>query len=186
MCSLISQKFISLLPHVLFLCFPPPPLTHSNTTTAAHPTPPPPHIQHHRRRTSNTSAAVLPTPPPPPHLLLTTNNKTNTNPVSNSLSSWLANSFPRIKSEVNGRGKRTAAALTPGEQAEAEQRAFASALASGKVATVLEFYSRICMLCNSLVKFVTEVERRNSDWVNIVMADAENEQWLREVLKKTP
>ncbi|CAN1194249.1 Thiol:disulfide interchange protein TxlA homolog [Linum perenne] len=104
------------------------------------------------------------------------------NSVSNSSSSWLANSFPPINSEVNGRGKRTAAALTPGEQAEAEQRAFASALASGKVATVLEFYSPKCMLCNSLVKFVTEVERRNSDWVNIVMADAENEQWLPELL----
>ncbi|CAN1796918.1 hypothetical protein LINPERHAP1_LOCUS21066 [Linum perenne] len=64
MCSLISQKFISLPPHVLFLCFPPP-LTHSNTTTAAHPTPPPPHIQHHHRHTSNTTAAAHPTPPPP-------------------------------------------------------------------------------------------------------------------------
>lgn len=72
--------------------------------------------------------------------------------------------------------------LTPEEQAEAEQRAFAMALASGKEATVLEFYSPNCRLCNSLLGFVTEVENRNADWLNIVMADAENEKWLPELL----
>ncbi|XP_075673017.1 uncharacterized protein LOC142642524 [Castanea sativa] len=72
--------------------------------------------------------------------------------------------------------------LTPEEQAEAEQRAFASALATGKEATVIEFYSPKCRLCNSLVDFVSEVEGRNLDWVSIVMADAENEKWLPELL----
>ncbi|CAL0312977.1 unnamed protein product [Lupinus luteus] len=72
--------------------------------------------------------------------------------------------------------------MTPAEQAEAEQTAFASALASGKEATVIEFYSPKCSLCNSLLNFVSEIETRNSDWVNIVMADAENEQWLPELL----
>jgi hypothetical protein len=72
--------------------------------------------------------------------------------------------------------------LTPEEQAEAEQRAFASALATGKEATVVEFYSPKCRLCNSLVDFVSEVEGRNLDWLNIVMADAENEKWLPELL----
>lgn len=78
-----------------------------------------------------------------------------------------------------GRNKKT----TPSgaEQAEAEQRAFAAALASGKEATVLEFYSPKCRLCNSLLNFVSEVETRNSQWLNIVMADAENENWLPEV-----
>lgn len=75
--------------------------------------------------------------------------------------------------------------VTPGGggtgQAEAEQRAFASALASGKEATVLEFYSPKCRLCNSLLNFVSEVEARNYNWLNIVMADAENENWLPEV-----
>ena len=71
---------------------------------------------------------------------------------------------------------------TPEEQGEAEHRAFASALATGKAATVIEFYSPKCSLCNSLVNFVTEVEGRNSDWLSIVMADAENEKWLPEVL----
>ncbi|KAL8166046.1 hypothetical protein V2J09_007545 [Rumex salicifolius] len=73
-------------------------------------------------------------------------------------------------------------ALSPEEQAEAEQRAFASALASGKEATVLEFYSPNCTLCNSLVNFVQEVENRNSDWLHIAMADAENDKWLPELL----
>lgn len=71
--------------------------------------------------------------------------------------------------------------LSPEEQGEAEHRAFASSLASGKEATVFEFYSPKCGLCNSLLNFVAEVEHRNSDWLNIVMADAENEKWLPEV-----
>ncbi|XP_016493259.1 uncharacterized protein LOC107812628 [Nicotiana tabacum] len=72
--------------------------------------------------------------------------------------------------------------LTPADQAEAEQSALASALASGKEGTVIEFYSPKCRLCNSLVNFVNEVENRNSEWLNIVMADAENDQWLPELL----
>ncbi|XAR61842.1 hypothetical protein NMG60_11016368 [Bertholletia excelsa] len=72
--------------------------------------------------------------------------------------------------------------LTLEEQGEAEQRALASALASGKAATVIQFYSPKCRLCNSLLNFVEELENRNLDWLNIVMADAENEKWLPEVL----
>ncbi|PON99192.1 Thioredoxin [Trema orientale] len=72
--------------------------------------------------------------------------------------------------------------LSPEEQGEAEHRAFASALASSKEATVLEFYSPKCRLCSSLLNFVLEVEGRNSDWLNIVMADAENDKWLPELL----
>lgn len=71
--------------------------------------------------------------------------------------------------------------LSPQEQGEAEQRAFAYALASRKEATVLEFYSPKCSLCNSMLSFVVEVEKRNSDWLNLVMADAENDKWLPEV-----
>ncbi|KAA8537705.1 hypothetical protein F0562_027305 [Nyssa sinensis] len=78
--------------------------------------------------------------------------------------------------------KPTKKILNPEEQGEAEQRALAAALASGKEATVLEFYSPKCSLCNSLLNFVLEVEGRNSDWLNIVMADAENEKWLPELL----
>lgn len=72
--------------------------------------------------------------------------------------------------------------LNADEQGEAEQRALAAALATGKEATVIEFYSPKCKLCNSLLNFVTEVSNRNNDWLNIVMADAENDKWLPEVL----
>ncbi|KAK8996905.1 hypothetical protein V6N11_020401 [Hibiscus sabdariffa] len=82
----------------------------------------------------------------------------------------------------NSNLKFKAKTLSPQEQGEAEQRAFASALASRKEATVIEFYSPKCSLCNSLLKFVMEVENRNSDWLNIVLADAENEKWLPELL----
>ncbi|KAH1057848.1 hypothetical protein J1N35_035913 [Gossypium stocksii] len=82
----------------------------------------------------------------------------------------------------NGNLKFKRKPLSPDEQGEAEHRAFASALASGKSATVIEFYSPKCSLCNSLLKFVMEVENRNSDWLNIVLADAENEKWLPELL----
>ncbi|KAF8377505.1 hypothetical protein HHK36_030887 [Tetracentron sinense] len=72
--------------------------------------------------------------------------------------------------------------LTTEEQGEAEHRALASALAIGKEATVIEFYSPKCRLCNSLLNLVMELETKNSDWLNIVMADTENEKWLPELL----
>nr|CAD1822510.1 unnamed protein product [Ananas comosus var. bracteatus] len=68
------------------------------------------------------------------------------------------------------------------EQGEAEHRALAAALASGKEATVVEFYSPKCRLCASLLDLVLDVESRNSDWVSFVLADAENEMWLPELL----
>ncbi|XP_073123337.1 uncharacterized protein [Henckelia pumila] len=90
-----------------------------------------------------------------------------------------ANNKPfRLSTDISQNRK----VLSPEEQGEAEQRAFAAALASGKKATVLEFYSPKCSLCNSLLNFVIEVENRNTDWLNIVMADAENDKWLPELL----
>ncbi|KAL5984931.1 hypothetical protein ACLOJK_038768 [Asimina triloba] len=77
--------------------------------------------------------------------------------------------------------KLNAHALSPEEQGEAEQRALAAALASGKQATLIEFYSPKCRLCNSLLDLVLELEGRNCDWLSIVMADAENQKWLPEV-----
>lgn len=79
-------------------------------------------------------------------------------------------------SSVSTQKKKTSVAAS-----EAEQRAFASALTSRKEATLVEFYSPKCRLCNSLLNFVSEVETRNSQWLNIVMADAENPNWLPEV-----
>ncbi|KAB2627900.1 thioredoxin-like protein HCF164 [Pyrus ussuriensis x Pyrus communis] len=74
--------------------------------------------------------------------------------------------------------------LSPEEQGEAEHRAFASALASAKEATVVEFYSPKCRLCNSLLDSVVDGESRNSEWLNIVMADAENAKWLPEFFRR--
>ncbi|XP_020222924.1 uncharacterized protein LOC109805302 [Cajanus cajan] len=97
---------------------------------------------------------------------------------------WLFNSLQNLgltafhfASSVSRRKKKPSP-----PQSEAEQRAFASALASGKEATLLEFYSPKCRLCNSLLNFVSQVETRNSQWLNIVMADAENPNWLPELL----
>ncbi|XP_047335043.1 thiol:disulfide interchange protein TxlA [Impatiens glandulifera] len=83
---------------------------------------------------------------------------------------------------TNGKLKSTKKTLSLEEQGEAEQRALAAALASGKEATVIEFYSPKCRLCNSLLSLVMEVENRNSDWLNVVMVDAENDKWLPELL----
>ncbi|KAL4313526.1 hypothetical protein GQ457_01G009950 [Hibiscus cannabinus] len=107
------------------------------------------------------------------------------NSVSKSSGLWVSNINPiqfASGTTQNSNLKSKAKTLSPQEQGEAEQRAFASALASGKEATVIEFYSPKCSLCNSLLKFVMEVENRNSDWLNIVLADAENEKWLPELL----
>lgn len=102
------------------------------------------------------------------------------NSLSNSSTSQTRNSLePNKKLNLTWNKKKG----TPNglEQAEAEQRAFAAALASDKEATLLEFYSPKCRLCNSLVNFVLEMETRNTHWLNVVMADAENEKWLPEV-----
>lgn len=106
------------------------------------------------------------------------------NSVSKSSYPWISNFKPfQLDAGTNqSQSLKSKKILTPEEQGEAEHRAFASALASGKEATVIEFYSPKCRLCNSLVNFVSEVEGRNSDWLNIVMADAENEKWLPELL----
>ncbi|KAI3758985.1 hypothetical protein L6452_06558 [Arctium lappa] len=77
---------------------------------------------------------------------------------------------------------RMSKGLSGEEQGELEQRALACALADGKDATVIEFYSPKCSLCNSMVDFVGHVENKNADWLNIVMADAENDKWLPELL----
>ncbi|XP_074565469.1 uncharacterized protein LOC141821968 [Curcuma longa] len=77
---------------------------------------------------------------------------------------------------------RSAASRAWNGQGEAEHRALASALASGKEAIVLEFYSPKCRLCNSLLDLVLRIEEKNSDWVSFVLADAENEMWLPELL----
>lgn len=106
------------------------------------------------------------------------------NKVSESSPPWI-NTFKPLQFDASTSANKTSLSrktLTPEEQGEAESRAFALALSSGKEATVIEFYSPKCRLCNSLLDFVLEMEARNSQWLNIVMADAENDKWLPEVL----
>ncbi|KAM1012796.1 hypothetical protein ACFX2C_043004 [Malus domestica] len=60
-------------------------------------------------------------------------------------------------------------------------------LTSGLVVRILaklhsEGEKHVHGLCNSLLNFVVEVESRNSEWLNIVMADAENSKWHPELL----
>lgn len=103
------------------------------------------------------------------------------NNISQSPNQFLKNPF-LLHDGMKQKSFRIKKILTPEEQGEAEQRALAAALATGKEATVIEFYSPKCRLCSSLLNFVQEVESKNSDWLNIVMADAENDKWLPEVL----
>ncbi|CAK9312604.1 unnamed protein product [Citrullus colocynthis] len=106
------------------------------------------------------------------------------NKVSKSSPPWI-NTFKALRLDASTAGNKISQSrkiLTPEEQGEAENRAFAAALASGKEATVIEFYSPKCRLCNSLLNFVMEMEARNSNWLSIVMADAENDKWLPELL----
>ncbi|KAL3617820.1 hypothetical protein CASFOL_038141 [Castilleja foliolosa] len=122
------------------------------------------------------------------------NNPINTDNTCSFDTPWLFKSFKNltavafnfINSPITQKNpfqfNQNRSVLSPQEQGEAEQRAFAAALASGKDATVVEFYSPKCRLCNSLLGFVMEMENRNSSWLNIVMADAENDKWLPELL----
>ncbi|KAG0487299.1 hypothetical protein HPP92_009394 [Vanilla planifolia] len=89
---------------------------------------------------------------------------------------------PSVKARPQAFKLPVASKLSHEDQGEAEQRALASALAGGKEATVIEFYSPRCRLCNSLLHLVLEVEARNSEWVSFVLVDAENEKWLPEIL----
>lgn len=72
--------------------------------------------------------------------------------------------------------------LQPSAPDDAEERALASALATKKEATLIQFYSPKCRLCASLANVVMEVEAKNAEWLNIVMVDVENRAWLPEVL----
>ncbi|KAL9244165.1 hypothetical protein vseg_017969 [Gypsophila vaccaria] len=82
----------------------------------------------------------------------------------------------------NENNKRVGLGPEAQAQAEAEQRALACALMNGKDSTIIEFYSPKCSLCNSLLGFVAHIESRHSDWLNVVLADAENDFWLPELL----
>ncbi|KAH8942021.1 hypothetical protein BDL97_14G076600 [Sphagnum fallax] len=86
------------------------------------------------------------------------------------------------RQQNNSQVAAPSSALSSEEQGEAEERALAAALVSRQRATVLEFYSPRCSLCRSLLNIVLEMEAKNKDWLNVVLADVENKKWLPEVL----
>ncbi|KAL5204998.1 hypothetical protein ABZP36_009869 [Zizania latifolia] len=92
----------------------------------------------------------------------------------------IAGDLPSPSSDSEGGGVRRR--RRPGISAVAEQRALAAALASGRASTVLEFYSPRCHLCASLQGLVRELEDDADGRASFVLADAEDDQWLPELL----
>ncbi|CAI5507534.1 unnamed protein product [Closterium sp. Naga37s-1] len=80
-----------------------------------------------------------------------------------------------------GAGKQGSSLASLAQFPDAEERQLAAALASGKRATLIQFYARRCRLCRSLSQLTAELARRNADWLNVVPADVENSRWLPEV-----
>ncbi|CAI5528560.1 unnamed protein product [Closterium sp. Naga37s-1] len=80
-----------------------------------------------------------------------------------------------------GAGKQSSSLASLSQFPDAEERQLAAALASGKRATLIQFYARRCRLCRSLSQLTAELARRNADWLNVVPADVENSRWLPEV-----
>ncbi|TVU03066.1 hypothetical protein EJB05_51394 [Eragrostis curvula] len=83
---------------------------------------------------------------------------------------------------VRGRKRQTGVAAVEADRGDVEQRALAAALASGRPATVLEFYSPRCRLCASLQGLVAELEEGAGGSASFVLADAEDDRWLPELL----
>uniref|UniRef100_A0A0D9XTS3 Uncharacterized protein n=1 Tax=Leersia perrieri TaxID=77586 RepID=A0A0D9XTS3_9ORYZ len=96
----------------------------------------------------------------------------------------IAGDLPSSPSSDGGarrRGRRGVSAVA--DRGEVEQRALAAALAtSGREATVLEFYSPRCRLCASLQGLVREIEEGAGGRAGFVLADAEDDRWLPELL----
>ncbi|CAI5508598.1 unnamed protein product [Closterium sp. Naga37s-1] len=80
-----------------------------------------------------------------------------------------------------GAGKQSSSLASLAQFPDSEERQLAAALASGKRATLIQFYARRCRLCRSLSQLTAELARRNADWLNVVPADVENSRWLPEV-----
>nr|CAB3490179.1 unnamed protein product [Digitaria exilis] len=77
---------------------------------------------------------------------------------------------------------RSGAVQVEADRGDAEQRALAAALAGGRPATVLEFYSPRCRLCASMQGLVRELEEQAGGSAGFVLADAEDDRWLPELL----
>lgn len=82
---------------------------------------------------------------------------------------------------LRGLRRHKGPAAVEADRGDAEQRALAAALASGRPATVLEFYSPRCRLCASLQGILREIEDGSGGSAAFVLADAEDDRWLPEV-----
>ncbi|KAF0894785.1 hypothetical protein E2562_003669 [Oryza meyeriana var. granulata] len=80
------------------------------------------------------------------------------------------------------RSRRRPGLAAEADRGEVEQRALAAALASGRDATVLEFYSPRCRLCASLQGLVRELQDGAGGRASFVLADTEDDRWLPELL----
>nr|CAB3491900.1 unnamed protein product [Digitaria exilis] len=92
---------------------------------------------------------------------------------------------PASAAGVGGRRRgwgRSGAVQVEADRGDAEQRALAAALAGGRPATVLEFYSPRCRLCASMQGLVRELEEQAGGSAGFVLADAEDDRWLPELL----
>ncbi|CAM0873887.1 unnamed protein product [Alopecurus aequalis] len=99
----------------------------------------------------------------------------------------IAGDLPSPSNGSGGHGARLwkrhlGPAAVEADRGDEEQRALAAALVSGKAATVLEFYSPRCRLCSSLQGLVRELEDGSDECASFVLADAEDDRWLPELL----
>uniref|UniRef100_A0A0E0J3X0 Uncharacterized protein n=1 Tax=Oryza nivara TaxID=4536 RepID=A0A0E0J3X0_ORYNI len=157
---------------------------HSSPTPSTNPPPPPPppprrrFHRFSRRRDGRRRDAPLPSSASSGHGLAATSSSPGSSSPSahwRRAASSPGTSPPPRRTEEAAVGVRK---RSPGLAAEAEQRA----LASGREAAVLEFYSPRPRLCASLQGLVRELEGGAGGWTGFVIADAEDDRWLAEII----
>uniref|UniRef100_A0A0E0F7G1 Uncharacterized protein n=2 Tax=Oryza meridionalis TaxID=40149 RepID=A0A0E0F7G1_9ORYZ len=152
---------------------------HSSPTPSTNP--PPPRRRFHRfsrRRDGRRRDAPLPSSASSGHGLAATSSFPGSSSPSahwRRAASSPGTSPPPRRTEEAAVGVRRRRRI-PGLAAEVEQRA----LASGRDAAVLEFYSPWLRLCASLQGLVRELEDGAGGWTGFAIADAEDDRWLAE------
>uniref|UniRef100_A0A0E0RAI4 Uncharacterized protein n=1 Tax=Oryza rufipogon TaxID=4529 RepID=A0A0E0RAI4_ORYRU len=152
---------------------------HSSPTPSTNP--PPPRRRFHRfsrRRDGRRRDAPLPSSASSGHGLAATSSFPGSSSPSahwRRAASSPGTSPPPRRTEEAAVGVRRRRRI-PGLAAEVEQRA----LAGGRDAAVLEFYSPWLRLCASLQGLVRELEDGAGGWTGFAIADAEDDRWLAE------
>ncbi|KAB8115768.1 hypothetical protein EE612_056490, partial [Oryza sativa] len=158
---------------------------HSSPTPSTNPPPPPPPRRRFhrfsRRRDGRRRDAPLPSSASSGHGLAATSSFPGSSSPSahwRRAASSPGTSPPPRRTEEAAVGVRRRRRI-PGLAAEVEQRA----LAGGRDAAVLEFYSPWLRLCASLQGLVRELEDGAGGWTGFAIADAEDDRWLAEGCK---